>query len=487
MRFLASAISVLILVWSPAAPAADYAFVRSLEICPPDGGACAPTNLEDVDPQGREIRLEALVDIPEALVDERPLGLFIAAKASSEIFFNGVRLGANGAPGASKTLETPGRMDAVFPIPDGVARAGANKVSVRMSSHHGLMRLQRPVHWIAVGPYADPIAARLQAMWPAFAAFGVIIAGGLYFAAAALGDAYRRDSILLALLAFFASCQLLAEMSRSLFAYPYPAHDLRLIAIVATSAGFGLTLAALTASRFARKRPRATFAGAAALTALPIFLAAGFDAKAGYSILAAALASALIAGAAAMKSDRQGLIFSTALLLFAVSIIVFRGAFLDAVFFFEVAALMLVLFATQAVTLDRERRERALERSRAHELEAALARAKGAAENPVIRVNGAGALHVVRASDLAFCSGAGDYVELHLSDGRKVLHNGALATLESELPPTFLRVHRSYIVNTEFVKSLKRESSGVGALVLSTGAEIPVSRRTMPKVREALV
>ncbi|WP_353507001.1 LytTR family DNA-binding domain-containing protein [Pseudoalteromonas sp. SCSIO 43201] len=67
-----------------------------------------------------------------------------------------------------------------------------------------------------------------------------------------------------------------------------------------------------------------------------------------------------------------------------------------------------------------------------------------------------------------------------------VLHNNSLSELESTLPATFLRVHRSYIVNTQFITPLSRSASGTGILHLSTGDEVPVSRRVMPKVRDAL-
>jgi DNA-binding LytR/AlgR family response regulator len=75
---------------------------------------------------------------------------------------------------------------------------------------------------------------------------------------------------------------------------------------------------------------------------------------------------------------------------------------------------------------------------------------------------------------------------VYFEGGQTKLYNGGLTQLESELPPTFLRVHRSHIVNTAFVSALERDASGVGKLVLSNGAEAPVSRRIMPKVRNAL-
>lgn len=492
MRALLGAVGAILLVIAGPADASPL-FAESFEYCgagdetpPTSGEACEPMSIDRIDPQGRDIWIRAVVKASPAELEGGPKGLFIAAKASSEVYLNGVRLGANGRPAATKAFETPGRMDAVFPIPDGILRAGGNEIAVRFSSHHGYLTLHRPTHWILLAPYAEPQALRLAYMWPSLIALGVILAGALYFAVIAATGADRRGPALLSLLALFAAGQLGAEILRSLFAYPYPVHDLRLIAIVATSAGFGLTLAALVISRFIEKRKTEAFSAIVLTTAAVIAFAKGFDAKAGYAILAATAMSAGIAANAGFRGERQGYLYAASLAAFAASILLFRGVFLDAVFFFEVAALLLVLFAAQAVALERERRERALERARAHELEAALQRAAESEKPAVIRVNGAGAVAIVRAADITHCKGAGDYVELHLTDGRQILHNGSLAELETELPPVFLRVHRSFIVNTDFVKTLKRESSGVGALLLANGAEVPVSRRIMPKVRGAL-
>lgn len=63
---------------------------------------------------------------------------------------------------------------------------------------------------------------------------------------------------------------------------------------------------------------------------------------------------------------------------------------------------------------------------------------------------------------------------------------GSLSEMEDTLPATFLRVHRSHLINVMFVKSLNREPSGTGTLTLVEGSDIPVSRRVMPSVRQAL-
>ncbi len=450
------------------------------------GPDCAAPGAKPIDPQGRQIWVQAIIEAPAGYARNRPLGLFVSAKASTEVFLNGVRLGANGSPSPSAEMESPGRMDAVFAIPDGIMRDGENVVTLRMSSHHGRIRFVHPVHIVAIGPYQNPTGWLLGQYWPSLITFGALIAGALYFAAASLTGSRRAETALLASLSFFAAGQLLVEAYRGLAPYPYPAHEIRVALIVATSLGFGVSLVALVIAKFADGRGRLLFAAIAALMIASIFLARGFDAKAASVVLIATLASGAVAGSAALRRKPQAALYTLTLFAFAATILLFPARFLDTLFFFQVAALILSFFVAEAIAFERERRERENERLRAHDLETALARAASNEAPPVVRVNAAGSLTIVTAADIAYCKGAGDYVELVLRDGRVILHNGALADLEANLPATFLRVHRSFIVNTAFVKTLTRESSGTGALILTTGAEVPVSRRIMPKVRNAL-
>ena len=53
-----------------------------------------------------------------------------------------------------------------------------------------------------------------------------------------------------------------------------------------------------------------------------------------------------------------------------------------------------------------------------------------------------------------------------------------MAAIERRLDgKCFVRVHRSYIVNLAFVQSIVSLDSGDARAVLSTGGEVPVSRR----------
>lgn len=77
---------------------------------------------------------------------------------------------------------------------------------------------------------------------------------------------------------------------------------------------------------------------------------------------------------------------------------------------------------------------------------------------------------------LAFRS-AGNYVEVLLADGRKLLMRSALSAVERELGPRgFLRTHRSWLVNAGQVTSLKPAGSGDYTVELG-GVTVPLSRR----------
>lgn len=59
---------------------------------------------------------------------------------------------------------------------------------------------------------------------------------------------------------------------------------------------------------------------------------------------------------------------------------------------------------------------------------------------------------VVKYSNIIYLESAGEYVRLHLADGSKIVTLFRLKNMESELPSDrFIRVHRSYIVNIDYI------------------------------------
>ena len=93
-----------------------------------------------------------------------------------------------------------------------------------------------------------------------------------------------------------------------------------------------------------------------------------------------------------------------------------------------------------------------------------------------LAVRSAGRIDLAAFADIVALSGADDYVEVILADGRRFLHDTSLGDLERRLPQGFVRVHRSHIVNAAHVRSIRTLPGRRRVLDLAGAAEIPVSR-----------
>lgn len=101
-------------------------------------------------------------------------------------------------------------------------------------------------------------------------------------------------------------------------------------------------------------------------------------------------------------------------------------------------------------------------------------------------VRSAGRIQLAPLTQVASLSGADDYVEVALADGRRLLHDVRLDDLEKRLPASFIRVHRSHIVSMDHVKELKRLGGGRQVVELAGGSQIPVSRSRARQVLSRL-
>lgn len=83
----------------------------------------------------------------------------------------------------------------------------------------------------------------------------------------------------------------------------------------------------------------------------------------------------------------------------------------------------------------------------------------------------------VAITDILAVASAGNYVEVHLADGRKPLMRSPLATVEAQLAPFgFVRTHRSWLVSAARVTGLTPAGSGDYTVQLGS-LEAPLSRR----------
>ncbi len=77
----------------------------------------------------------------------------------------------------------------------------------------------------------------------------------------------------------------------------------------------------------------------------------------------------------------------------------------------------------------------------------------------------------VYVSDLMYVKSEDHYINIFTANGKQHLVRGKLSKMQDELPPNFIRCHRSYIVNSNFIKQVNASN-----LVLLDNTQIPLSR-----------
>jgi DNA-binding LytR/AlgR family response regulator len=427
---------------------------------------CHPIQETSIDPQGRELWVRATVAAPK---DTGPRALYLGGVASSEAWLNGQRLGVNGRPGGTARDEIPGRYLAIYPIRETVWRTDGNTLVLRLSSFHGGLRFARPMNAMVVLPYPYPQPIALMAL--TFVAAGALLAAAFGFGVI---HAMRRtgSSLVLAAMAGVAALQAIVESLRALFSYPYPLHAWRMSAIWGLAAIFAVLLVTYVASRFLPKARGLVIGLAIGLVGATVLLP-GFDFKTVWAmILGAAIAAvpAAIGVYRRLPGARPTLAW---LALFLTLALGFPEWLADLSYFLLAASLVLPLLMVEVVRLSRDDRGR----------EAALTRA--ASQPDRLTVASSRGVELAPIAEILAVVGADDYAELRMVGGRSLLHAARLDGLATQLPPNFLRVHRSVIANLAHVQRLERDGDR-WRLHLSEGPPLPVSRSRQPALREAL-
>lgn len=80
--------------------------------------------------------------------------------------------------------------------------------------------------------------------------------------------------------------------------------------------------------------------------------------------------------------------------------------------------------------------------------------------------------HRIRLADILYVEGMGNYVTYYLAHGDKKMVYSSLKEALSNLPPSFLRIHRSYLVNKAHIDSFNHEEILVAGTPLPRGKDI---------------
>ena len=92
---------------------------------------------------------------------------------------------------------------------------------------------------------------------------------------------------------------------------------------------------------------------------------------------------------------------------------------------------------------------------------------------------------LIDVKDIMHFEGEGHYTMIHATTGH-FLSNLSMSMLQARLDPQrFLRVHRSHIVNVDFVSEIVREGEGFAVGIGNAqGVPVPVSRNNVARVKE---
>ncbi|MGG9971334.1 LytR/AlgR family response regulator transcription factor [Ferruginibacter sp. SUN002] len=102
----------------------------------------------------------------------------------------------------------------------------------------------------------------------------------------------------------------------------------------------------------------------------------------------------------------------------------------------------------------------------------------------VVKENGK--IKIIPLSQIQFLEAADDYVKIHTAEGY-FLKNKTMAYFESVLDTqSFIRIHRSYIVNVQLITRLDLHEKDSYLAILSNGKQLPVSKTGYVKLKEVL-
>ncbi|HVS29823.1 MAG TPA: histidine kinase [Thermoanaerobaculia bacterium] len=246
-----------------------------------DDSSWTPVDLNDVPQPNDSVWLRWTIDLTEfERKPGRPFGIYFAALASHEIWWDGELIGRGGVVGRTRETETPGPVEAHYQVPDRLVTPAVHTVAIRASAFH---RGFSPRHgyWTLIAGNYDRILERRtgSAHLALIALSGILLTKVFAFSMFWLT---RRDRsfLLLGTLCLAAAALLAAEAWRPLWGYTYDWHLVRLLAIVALSWLTGVQLVALVVTRFPHRIGKWALAATGVICLAAPFIPRGWDQKA---------------------------------------------------------------------------------------------------------------------------------------------------------------------------------------------------------------
>ncbi|WDD97023.1 LytR/AlgR family response regulator transcription factor [Thalassomonas actiniarum] len=98
-----------------------------------------------------------------------------------------------------------------------------------------------------------------------------------------------------------------------------------------------------------------------------------------------------------------------------------------------------------------------------------------------------GHIRLIDVDQVNYITGAGNYADVHMLEGKHYLHRETLTALERQLDPKeFLRIHRSTIIRSSSVSELYPNDNGDYTVIIKTGEQLTLSRRNKNKLEQLI-
>ncbi len=419
----------------------------------------------------QEVRFN--LDIDGSVKWQLPIGLMLGGPFSAEVYWDELKILEKGKVGETKSTEVPGSIDAIAFIPPERLQPGEHHIRVLISTQNLLLHDDSVFHYIWLMPYRENGRRDMRYYAAPLVILSALIV--LSLQSFRIGrSAGNTMHIGLGLYGFCITILLCSEVSRALFNYAYPLHELRGIFgwLSNIAAGTALIYTCYWMNRN-RLTKRVLVAGM-----LLLFLSYFIPMNSGDERLALDFILLILGPALAFLFSlrKRQISYLTTLPIFWVACVISNllapGLFLDSFQF--IGSLIFIAGAWLWVYVDfRKDIDRSVEPDNCDIIDS-------------FKVISQKGTKVIPVADCYALKGEGNYTSLLLLDGSTVLHQDGLGAIMDSTPLNFVRVHKSYAVNSAAVLKLKSAPGSKYWVEMSNGESVPVSRYRAAELRGIL-
>ena len=393
-----------------------------------------------------------------------PYALFLSGLFSAEVYLDGQKLYDKGIVSTLEKEETAGKIDSTIYIPEHDLISGSHLLAMKISTSKLGYQADNVFHFIAIGKYDSDERRELR-----YYALPLILSSGfllLFFQFIKIARSSGTPYIVyLSLACVFALFQLVFEVSRSFVSYPYNFHLYRSFLIWGLNYLSISSLLLWLSHRLKTRSYTLLVYSSLLLNLIVSYFMLGFDVKTVTQIQITSLV--MIVGSLLHLKSKDLLIYSSALLACAWLLVsqISQAFLLDGIFYS--CYIVFLGYIWWWISTGKQSSDTQF---------------KQVKQSSIITIKETGRTRKIPVKDVLFIKAEGNFAELNCMDGSQYLHHLRLGQIMEDSPQNFLRIHRSYAINLEYLTAIQsKEGSRYFAEIKHH--LIPVSRYKIADLR----